>query len=106
MSKNTRLVYSTESGRIKPGASPQQRQPEGDGIARIRRETKGRKGKGVTTISGLALPAAELKALARELKQLCGTGGSIKNGVIEIPGDKRELIKAALESKSILVSSN
>lgn len=60
-----------------------------DGIVRISRETKGRKGKGVTLITGLPLADAELLDLTRSLKQLCGTGGTLKDGVVEIQGDHR-----------------
>ena len=98
MPKETRLVYSTETGRIKPEKEPEQR-PTGDGIVRIRREVSGRKGKGVTTISGLDMPDADLKKLAKSLKQLCGTGGSVKNGIIEIQGEHREKIKESLEKQ-------
>lgn len=98
MPKETRLVYSTETGRIKP-EKEQNQLPTGDGIVRIRREVSGRKGKGVTTISGLSLPDTELKKLAKNFKQLCGTGGSVKNGVIEIQGDHREQLRATLEQQ-------
>ena len=64
---------------------------------RIRRETKGRKGKGVTTVSGIGLAKADLKTLAKQLKQKCSTGGTVKDGVIEIQGDHREKLKAELE---------
>ncbi|MFM1604708.1 MAG: translation initiation factor, partial [Porticoccaceae bacterium] len=69
----------------------------GDGTVRIRRETKGRKGKGVTTISGIELPEADLKALAKQLKKKCSTGGTIKLGTIEIQGDHRDLLRTELE---------
>lgn len=94
------LVFSTESGRMCPDC----RQPvnacrckepapaSGDGVARVRRETKGRGGKTVTTVSGLGLPAEELKALAKRMKARCGCGGSLKDGVIEIQGDQVELL--------------
>ena len=98
MSKNSRLVYSTDQGLIKP-TEEQHSSPQGDGIVRIRRETSGRKGKGVTTISGLAVDEKSLKQIAKKLKQLCGTGGSVKNGVIEIQGDHRDKIKAELEKQ-------
>lgn len=75
----------------------------GDGNVRIQRETKGRKGKGVTLITGLPLAEAELKALAKELKQRCGTGGSVKNGVVEIQGDQRQLLLSALQEKGYKV---
>ena len=100
--KNSRLVYSTDQGRIKddtPAAAP----PKGDGIVRIQRETKGRKGKGVTLITGLELNESELKSLAKKLKQLCGTGGAVKNGVIEIQGEHREQLKAKLEQEGFKV---
>ncbi|MFT5321012.1 MAG: translation initiation factor 1 [Pseudohongiellaceae bacterium] len=71
---------------------------EGDGIIRLSRETKGRKGKGVTLVNGVQGGEAELKALGKRLKQICGTGGTVKNGIIEIQGDVREKIKAELES--------
>ncbi|WP_438951993.1 stress response translation initiation inhibitor YciH [Porticoccus sp.] len=98
MSKESRLVYSTDRGRIKPDEAVPVG-PIGDGIVRIRRETSGRKGKGVTTISGLALKDSELKPLAKKLKELCGTGGCIKNGIIEIQGDHREKIRDTLVSQ-------
>ncbi|MBZ0331938.1 translation initiation factor Sui1 [Halomonas sp. ANAO-440] len=103
------LVYSTEHGDI----CPECRQPQADcscaevaeqsriaaldGVVRIRRETSGRKGKGVTTVSGIPLPDAELKTLAKRLKKRCGTGGAVKDGIIEIQGDHREVLKAELE---------
>jgi translation initiation factor 1 len=93
--KESRLVYSTDAGRIKETLSEQP--IETDGIVRIRRETKGRKGKGVTTVSGVGLAEAELKTLAKKLKQKCSTGGTVKDGVIEIQGDHREKLKSELE---------
>src|SRR5690606_10077861 len=68
----------------------------GDGRVRVARETKGRKGKGVTLISGLPLAGDDLKNLAKRLKQLGGTGGTVKDGVIEIQGDHRDLLLAEL----------
>lgn len=100
--KNSRLVYSTETGRIKTSA-PEPQPPKGDGIVRIRREVSGRKGKGVNVITGLDLPDNELKSLAKTLKQLCGTGGAIKEGAIEIQGDHREKLKAFLEKQGFTV---
>ena len=101
---NSRLVYSSGQGRICPGCSQpvakcrckQQAAPKGDGIVRIRRETKGRKGKGVTLITGVPLTGDELKQLAKKLKQKCGTGGTIKDGVIEIQGDHHDLLMTEL----------
>ena len=99
---NIRMVFSTDGGRIKED-KPQSTAPKGDGIVRIRRETKGRKGKGATTLSGIDLPEAELKMLAKELKKKSGVGGSVKDFVIEIQGDQRDMAKAFLESKGYTV---
>ena len=68
-----------------------------DGIVRIGRSTKGRRGKGVSTITGLPFSGDKLRDLARQLKQKCGTGGTIKEGVIEIQGDHREMLLKELE---------
>lgn len=101
------LVYSTDSG----CHCPECEQPEaecicaeqplnsGDGIARVRRESKGRGGKTVTTIQGLCLTASELKDLTAALKKRCGCGGSLKDGVIEIQGDQVELLLAELRKR-------
>ena len=83
------LVYSTESGKIKPEQKTEQRSVSSDGIVRIHRETKGRKGKGVSLIKGLDLPTDELKKLGSELKKKCCCGGAVKNGVIEVQTDDR-----------------
>ena len=85
------LVYSTEVGRIQSEPEKVQR-PKGDGIVRIQRQTKGRKGKGVSIITGLDIEEAPLKLLAAELKKVCGCGGSVKDGTIEIQGDARDKI--------------
>ena len=73
----------------------------GNGEVKVRRETKGRKGKGVTLIDGLALNASELKILAKTLKQACSTGGAVKNGVIELQGEHREKVVLLLKNKGI-----
>ncbi|CAI0781524.1 stress response translation initiation inhibitor YciH [Serratia entomophila] len=99
---NSRLVYSTDSGRIKQEEVKPQR-PKGDGIVRIQRQTSGRKGKGVCLIAGVELDDAGLDKLAAELKKKCGCGGSVKDGVIEIQGDKRDLLKQLLEAKGMKV---
>ena len=99
---NSRLVYSTESGRVKESTTPAARSA-GDGVVRIRRETAGRKGKGVTTLSGFDLDDAALKQLAKQLKQLCSTGGTVKEGVVEIQGDHRDKLKQALEKQGFTV---
>lgn len=104
------LVYSTEHGKTCPtcrepldacycaNASEQERLAALDGIVRIRRETSGRKGKGVTTVSGIPLPDEELKALAKTLKKRCGTGGAVKQGIIEIQGDHRDTLHQELSA--------
>lgn len=96
----SRLVYSTDVGRIKEEKSKPDR-PKGDGVVRIQRQTKGRKGKGVCIVTGLDLDDAALKLVAAELKKVCGCGGSVKDGTVEIQGDKRDQIKAYLEKKAI-----
>lgn len=103
MSKNSRPVYSTETGRIKDTPSSKQAVPEGDGIVRLKRETKGRKGKGVTLVTGVLEADDQLKALAKSLKQHCGVGGSVKNGVIEVQTDDRERIQKFLTEKGYTV---
>ena len=107
-----RLVYSTEQGRICPNCSApvdrcfckrQRPPPPADGVVRVSRETKGRKGKGVTVITGIELSPPELKKLATELKQRCSTGGSVKNGTIEIQGDQRKTLEQVLQTKGYTV---
>ncbi|HAS0880223.1 TPA: stress response translation initiation inhibitor YciH [Enterobacter roggenkampii] len=99
---NSCLVYSTESGRIDEPKAKVER-PKGDGIVRIQRQTSGRKGKGVCLISGIDVDDAELTKLAAELKKKCGCGGAVKDGIIEIQGDKRDLIKSLLEARGMKV---
>jgi translation initiation factor 1 len=102
MAQDNRLVYSTETGRIVQEEEKAPR-PQGDGIVRIQRQTSGRKGKGVCLITGIDLDDDALNKLAAELKKKCGCGGSLKEGVIEIQGDKRDLLKALLEAKGMKV---
>lgn len=99
-------VYSTEHGRMcpecgKPATACLCRKAKtpaatGDGIVRVSLETKGRKGKGVTLIRGVAIADEALQALAKQLKQRCGSGGTVKDGVIEIQGDHRQTVIEAL----------
>ena len=106
---NSRLVYSSQSGRVCPQCKKPitwcvcsksvATLPSGDGVVRVGRETKGRKGKGMTLITGVPLPTDELKKLAKELKQKCGTGGTLKDGVIEIQGDHRDVLIEMLKAK-------
>ena len=98
MNKPTRLVYSTETGRIKPEAESDPK-ASGDGIVRLQRETKGRKGAGVTLITGLDLTPDALKALAKKCQQKAGVGGTVKDGVIEIQGDQRDLLLPMLQAE-------
>ena len=103
------LVYSTDVGRTCPRCRRAidecrcaqrlaGKRPSGDGIARVGRETKGRKGKGVTVVTGLSLTDPELADLAKRLKKKCGSGGTVRNGVIEIQGDHRDTIVSELEA--------
>ncbi len=100
-------VYSTEFGRMcsecnKPidqCECKQERIPEGDGIVRISLDTKGRKGKGVTLVKGVLKSSDELKKLAKELKQKCGVGGAVKDGIIEIQGDHRDMLVQLMQAK-------
>ena len=104
MSTN-RLVYSSGQGRLCPECTrplsecrcrrskpAQPAVPAVDGIVRVGRETKGRKGKGVTLISGVPIAGDALEALATRLKKRCGCGGTVDAGVIEIQGDHRDLL--------------
>ncbi len=79
------------------------RAPRGDGIVRVRRESKGRRGKTVTTISGVPLDSESLRELAGELKRRCATGGSAKDGVIEIQGDHCDTLISELETRGYSV---
>jgi translation initiation factor 1 len=107
----TTLVYSTETGRICPDCSQPVAQCQCaanrralaaassaavDGVLRVQRETKGRGGKIVTLVRGLALDAAALAALGKQLKAACGSGGTAKDGVIEVQGDHVATVMAAL----------
>ncbi|MDO9196802.1 translation initiation factor Sui1 [Rhodoferax sp.] len=106
------LVYSTEAGRMCPVC----RQPKvscrcstaparapSDGVVRVSRETKGRAGKGVTLVRGLALDALALAALGKQLKTACGSGGTVKEGVIEVQGDHCDRVIEMLKSQGFVV---
>lgn len=93
---NVALVYSTDKGRIVADEAPQAI-PQGDGIVRIHKDSKGRKGKGVAVISGLGLDEKALKDLAQKLKKQCGCGGTVKDFNIEVQTDNREQLKTLLE---------
>jgi translation initiation factor 1 len=100
-----RIVYSTGIGSLCPNCRRAVKDcvcPKGapgaakPGAVRVGREVKGRAGKGVTTVTGVALSAADIDALATRLKKRCGSGGTVRDGVIEIQGDHRETIVAEL----------
>ncbi|GHG68887.1 hypothetical protein GCM10010919_18310 [Alishewanella longhuensis] len=98
------LVYSTAGGRIKAEQSESlQGERYADGALRIKRETKGRGGKTVLTITGLTGTTAELTTLCTELKKKCACGGAVKDGVIEIQADKREFVAELLQQKGYKV---
>ena len=99
------LVYSTESGRICPACRQPVAQcvckqnkplPTGDGIVRVSRETKGRGGKAVTLVKGVLVDEATLEQLGKQLKTACGSGGTVKDGVVEVQGDHRDRVLALL----------
>lgn len=98
------LVYSTDHGRMCPGCRQPQAQcackaapvPVGDGIVRVARETKGRGGKAVTVVRGVPVDAAALAQLGKQLKAACGSGGTVKDGVIEVQGDHVERVMDVL----------
>jgi translation initiation factor 1 len=103
-----RLVYSTEQGKMCPECTKpikkcicQQKTPlpSIDGMVRVSRETKGRKGKGVTVVKGLALEGAALIKLGKTLKVKCGSGGTVKEGMIEIQGDHIEVVMETLKKQ-------
>ncbi|MBI5483728.1 MAG: stress response translation initiation inhibitor YciH [Deltaproteobacteria bacterium] len=101
---NNTLVYSTETGRVKPansGSKPSLQQT--DGIVRLQRQTKGRGGGTVIIISGIPLQTSSLKELAGELKKKCGCGGTVKEGVIEIQGDHRDALMLDLQARGYKV---
>jgi translation initiation factor 1 len=108
---SSRLVYSTGAGRLCPEcarpvaecrckrskpAQPAATAPPGDGVVRVGRETKGRKGKGVTVVTGVPLAGDALEELATRLKKRCGSGGTVHEGTIEIQGDHRDTLVAEL----------
>lgn len=106
--RNSGLVYSTDHGRMCPNCgkpqaqctcSQQKTSPTGTGNITVGRSTKGRKGKGVTVIAGLPLDHDELLQLAKDLKQRCGSGGTVKEGTIEIQGEHRDLLVDELKKR-------
>jgi translation initiation factor 1 len=77
--------------------------PRRQSVVRVGRETQGRRGKGVTVIIGLPLPGPALEVLASELKRLCGTGGTVRSGVIELQGEHRDAVLSALSERGYAV---
>jgi translation initiation factor 1 len=106
---STRLVYSTETGRICPDCgkpladcvckTAAKARPAGDGNVKVSRESKGRGGKTVTLVKGLALDAIALALLGKQLRGACGSGGTVKDGVIEIQGDHCDLVMETLKKQ-------
>ena len=106
----SRPVYSSGAGRLCPEcgrptaacACPRKPSaPAGDGIARVRLEVKGRRGKSVTTVTGVPLDQEGLRDLAAGLKRRCGAGGSLKDGVIEVQGDHRDTVMEELQRRGL-----
>ena len=103
------LVYSTEGGRMCPAcrrplaacACAAAAAPRGDGVVRVSRESKGRGGKTVTLVRGLALGPDALAALAKRLRSACGSGGTVKDGVIEVQGDHADRVVALLQAEGV-----
>jgi len=111
LSRST-LVYSTDSGRICPdcgqpvapcNCKAASAKPLGDGNVRVSRETKGRAGKGVTVVKGLPLAAPELAALGKQLRTACGSGGTVKDGTLEIQGDHADRVVELLKAQGFNV---
>ncbi len=109
---NGGLVYSTESGRMCPGCRQPLAQcvcrqakavPVGDGIVRVSRETKGRGGKAVTLVRGLMLEPVSLAAVGKQLRTACGSGGTVKDGVIEVQGDHCDRVIELLKAQGRVV---
>lgn len=106
-SSNSTLVYSTDGGRMCPNCTAPLAQCScadsgrilGDGFVRVARETKGRGGKCVTLVRGVALDAASLATLGKSLRAACGTGGTVKDGVIEVQGDHCDRVMAVLQNE-------
>jgi translation initiation factor 1 len=103
---NRRVVYSSDDGRIASGKDGKAKSPQPpgfpeDGVVRLSREKGGRGGKTVTVVRGL--PASDVEALATDLKRLCGAGGTLRDGAIEIQGDHRERIAERLRTRGYQV---
>lgn len=96
---NSRVVWSATDGDLRKARDPGlDERRAGSGRVKVRRETAGRRGKAVTTVSGVALDDEGLRVLAGRMKKRCGVGGSAKDGVIELQGDHREIVVALLRA--------
>jgi translation initiation factor 1 len=100
MKRDSRIVYSTTDGDLRRARDPRLKERRADGTrVKVRREVAGRRGKAVTTVSGVPVDDAGLRDLAGKLKKRCGVGGSVKDGVIEIQGDHRDLVVEILKGE-------
>ena len=103
MKRDSRIVYSTTDGDLRKARDPKLKERRADGKrVEVRREIAGRRGKAVTTVSGVPVDDAGLKALAGRLKKRCGVGGSVKDGVIEIQGDHRAVVVEVLQAEGYI----
>src|SRR5450755_3130346 len=100
MKQDSRVVYSSTDGDLRKARDPKlkERRADGDRV-KVRREVAGRRGKAVTTVSGVPVGDAELKELAGKLKKRCGVGGSVRGGIIEIQGDHRDVVVEILKAE-------
>lgn len=100
MKRDSRIVYSTTDGDLRKARDPKLKERRADGNrVKVRREVAGRRGKAVTTVSGVPVDDAGLRELAGRLKKRCGVGGSVKGGVIEIQGDHRDVVVEILTAE-------
>jgi translation initiation factor 1 len=100
MNRDSRVVYSATDGDLRKARDPGLKERRADGNrVKVRREVAGRRGKAVTTVSGVPVDDAGLKELAGRLKKRCGVGGSVRNGVIEIQGDHRDAVVEILKAE-------
>ena len=97
--RDSRVVWSSDDGDVRKARGREDSRPAGGGRVKVRRETGGRRGKTVTTVTGVPLGDAELRALAGRLKKRCGVGGSAKDGTIELQGDQRDAVMEVLRAE-------
>jgi translation initiation factor 1 len=95
------MVWSSTDGDLRRARDPKTVARKTDGPVKVRRETAGRKGKTVTTVSNLPLNDLEIRELAGKLKKRCGVGGSSKDGIIEIQGDHRDMVLEVLRTEGL-----